>query len=473
MSFGGGSGSSSIAGSTDVVLSSPANNQVLGYNTSLSKWQNQAQASSPYFNVTSYGAVGNGSTNDSAAFTACLAAARATNGTVYLAPGKTYVIAGVFDPTGTTISGYGATVRVMAGTTMSGGGLFQGSSFDVMGLTIDLNKANTTNPANIGAGMAIYIQNTAGWTRPAIIRDVTVKNGYQVGISLSTINVTTNPVNAPASPALIENTVVSGCQWGIMTFCNSDVTVSGCTISGMTQEGVYDFLSRRSAIIGNAVSGCGSHGVVSAYGRDTRIVGNSATGCTGGSGLCIGGGEVTFAASVYWTIADNTCLNNGGGVWAGITVDPTLTGALETPVLSYGSITGNVCSGNQTGIVMTMGKHVAITGNDCSSNTAYGITVNSSNNTVSGNSCSGNNYGIAFFGVNGNHTVGVNGVDGNTTKDYIFDATVPATPVPYRGNGVPAFTAPRGSTYTRLDGGAGTTTYVKETVFADTTWTAK
>ena len=42
MSFGGGSGSSSISGRTDVVLSSPANNQVLGYNSGLSKWQNQA-----------------------------------------------------------------------------------------------------------------------------------------------------------------------------------------------------------------------------------------------------------------------------------------------------------------------------------------------------------------------------------------------------------------------------------------------
>jgi hypothetical protein len=41
MSFGGGSGSSSISGSTDVVLNSPANNNVLGYNSSLAKWQNQ------------------------------------------------------------------------------------------------------------------------------------------------------------------------------------------------------------------------------------------------------------------------------------------------------------------------------------------------------------------------------------------------------------------------------------------------
>ncbi len=50
MSFGGGSGSSSIAGSTDVVLNSPANNQVLGYNTSLAKWQNQTAVSLVAFN---------------------------------------------------------------------------------------------------------------------------------------------------------------------------------------------------------------------------------------------------------------------------------------------------------------------------------------------------------------------------------------------------------------------------------------
>ena len=42
MSFGGGSGTSSIVGSTDVVLNSPANNQVLGYNSGTAKWQNQS-----------------------------------------------------------------------------------------------------------------------------------------------------------------------------------------------------------------------------------------------------------------------------------------------------------------------------------------------------------------------------------------------------------------------------------------------
>jgi len=38
---GGGGGSSSVAGSTDVALSSPQNNQMLGYESSSAKWQNK------------------------------------------------------------------------------------------------------------------------------------------------------------------------------------------------------------------------------------------------------------------------------------------------------------------------------------------------------------------------------------------------------------------------------------------------
>lgn len=40
MGFGGSSGSSSISGSTDVALNSPATNQVLKYNSTTNKWAN-------------------------------------------------------------------------------------------------------------------------------------------------------------------------------------------------------------------------------------------------------------------------------------------------------------------------------------------------------------------------------------------------------------------------------------------------
>ncbi len=45
MGFGGsGGGSASIAGSSDVALNNPANNNVLTYDTSSSKWKNAASA---------------------------------------------------------------------------------------------------------------------------------------------------------------------------------------------------------------------------------------------------------------------------------------------------------------------------------------------------------------------------------------------------------------------------------------------
>ncbi len=47
MSFGGGSGSGSIVGSSDVVINTPANNEVLGYNSGTAKWQNQAKTTGP------------------------------------------------------------------------------------------------------------------------------------------------------------------------------------------------------------------------------------------------------------------------------------------------------------------------------------------------------------------------------------------------------------------------------------------
>ena len=47
MGFGGSGGGSNgnIAGSTDVALNSVTNDQVLAYNTSVSKWQNKTIAS--------------------------------------------------------------------------------------------------------------------------------------------------------------------------------------------------------------------------------------------------------------------------------------------------------------------------------------------------------------------------------------------------------------------------------------------
>ena len=67
MSFGGGGGgSSSIAGSTDVFLSAPANNQVLTYDSGTLKWKNAAGGSVPSGGVTNQVLAKNSSTDGDA-----------------------------------------------------------------------------------------------------------------------------------------------------------------------------------------------------------------------------------------------------------------------------------------------------------------------------------------------------------------------------------------------------------------------
>ena len=105
MSFGGGSGSSSISGSTDVVLSSPANNDVLGYNSGLAKWQNQ-NLSSTYGRIGSaFADISNASGVDPTGATECHAALQTALNACASAGQRAY-LKGIFSTTGTlTITG--------------------------------------------------------------------------------------------------------------------------------------------------------------------------------------------------------------------------------------------------------------------------------------------------------------------------------------------------------------------------------
>ena len=110
MSFGGGSGSGSIAGSTDVVLSSPTNNQILGYNTSLAKWQNQTVSG---FYV-AYAAAPSGG-NDTPILQAAMDALAASNGgQLLLRPGSYSLRSQLKIPNKVTIKGQGRSATTLA-----------------------------------------------------------------------------------------------------------------------------------------------------------------------------------------------------------------------------------------------------------------------------------------------------------------------------------------------------------------------
>lgn len=84
-----------LAGDSDVSISSPSNSQVLTYNASSSKWVNQNPVSTgatDWISVKTYGASGDGTTDDTTAIQNAINAAMANGGATIYFPAGTYVI---------------------------------------------------------------------------------------------------------------------------------------------------------------------------------------------------------------------------------------------------------------------------------------------------------------------------------------------------------------------------------------------
>lgn len=88
MTFNPG-GSGRLSSSDDVLLSSPLDNQVLSYSTSLGKWQNVTANAGLFVNVKNFGALGDGITDDSARIQAAVTAlGGAGGGTLFFPDGE-------------------------------------------------------------------------------------------------------------------------------------------------------------------------------------------------------------------------------------------------------------------------------------------------------------------------------------------------------------------------------------------------
>ncbi|HEV3051576.1 MAG TPA: glycosyl hydrolase family 28-related protein [Longimicrobium sp.] len=154
------------------------------------------------FNVRSstYGAVGNGVANDTAAIQAAVNAAAAVRGTVLIPPG-TYSVTSIQLAPGITVSGYGATLKrpnSQANWTRTlyipetGTGSWNNASdsalLTIEGLTIDGNSANQGSYRNYELQHAHLIflsgnASNAGRLR-VNLRDLVLKNSVADGISL-------------------------------------------------------------------------------------------------------------------------------------------------------------------------------------------------------------------------------------------------------------------------------------------------
>ena len=358
--------------------------------------------------VVSYGARGDGVTDDSAAIQAALNAATSA-GLRTMFPPAVYLLGDdLAVPSGATLVGYGATLKMSAGAAHCAITASGAEDVRVSGLTINMNKSAVTEPATAYDHTADGLLFTGGASR-VTIQDVTVTDGWQYGVYATASGGSLDTVS-------LRNVKVSGCNIGAFTNDGDQVEVVGGSCSDNVQSGLGVSGGSGHRIVGVEAAGNGEHGIYTwQYADDFTI-----QGCR-----CSGNGGAGILASVgtnRWTITGNTCQGND---WHGIDADPRVSGDPETVVDVFGTIAGNVCSGSGIhGIYVNYGRLITISGNVCEGNAHSGVALSGADIVVSDNMLCNNT--VAGIDINfdhvdtsvplmGSHLIGVNYMSGNGT----------------------------------------------------------
>lgn len=302
----------------------------------------------------------------------------------------------------------------------------------------------------------------------------------------------------------ITGNMFSKCQVPIVT--NGDGhAITGNTLytlttgSGEESVGINARDPINCAITGNTIRGAVSNAVINLTNEGgsggSQIVSNTVTGntieCTGGAGSIIRLGSANTTVITDNVISGNTLSGPGQQDLAGIVLNPPAGAS------SYSNkIAGNilVIRGKSQGILIQRSRNVSVQNNTIryeynaasTTETIACIDVNAcSYSVVSGNDfmCTdgfGTNValrGICETAAGTGNAYGPNNHYSGTGRLVSYTPLVllkgSNTFVDERGPGVPAFFAARGSRWSRVDGGAGSSFYVKETDSSSNAWTAK
>ncbi len=259
-----------------------------------------------------FGAIGNGSTDDTAAMNAAALAA-GDWGQIFLNPARTYRVTGSISPrTGQRWFG-GGKITTAAG--------FNFNAFDLVGktdVTIEgLRAESGTLGVAYGSATARFVSAQSGSHRCRV--EGCHITGFQSAVQF----------NSSTDCKAIGNTIVNPYGWGINIQTDADYAeVRGNRISGAVAEhGIYVAGSSGNTVAsvllaGNWVSGCTIDGIQVRYTDDCQVVGNICW-TNGGEGV-----YVTVGAQRTEVRGNLTRNNTGNGIrvhtgTAGDTVDRT------------------------------------------------------------------------------------------------------------------------------------------------------
>jgi parallel beta-helix repeat protein len=317
------------------------------------------------------------------------------------------------------------------------------------------------------------------------VRGNTLRGGY-MGISVDSATndtVTSNTIFG-ASVQAVELAKSSRCTVSANTIDGNGLTVAGIRATNTTPD--------RNAIVGNVIYKCVTSGIEVVNCNRWTLSGN----VIDGNGTMTQG--ILVSASNFTTISGgNTIYNTTGAciLVQGASAHTTITGnTLDQTAATYGinlngstvqyvTITGNTLNGNATGthgVIAAATQFLVVTGNTFHAWTTAAVLLYAASAvtldwiTVTGNYM--NATGGATTDLTGGAVLGVNvvltGNVGPQSGDYPdFKNNVRRLV----GSGTPeaAVVAGIGSIFQRRDGGAATSTYVKESGTGNTGWIAK
>ena len=305
------------------------------------------------FNAAAYGAVGDGVTDDTAAFAAVLADAAQVHGTVRV-PAGTYLTTVTVNKSGVSVIGAGKDVTIIkapatvaasiAGRVLT---VAVANHTRIKDLTIDGNKSAHHSYRPLVYSLLLYKSDDCS------IENVRVINSGQIGIGLSASR------RARISGCEVEgsdwqnittlNNPAGGCDGSVITHCRSKnsgydniqvtavgaVTIEHCDLSGSPFAGIYVATGARNVTLReNRIERCYT-GIDLSFG----MPGGANAGPDSSEGNAIIGNHVTHCENVGIGCASNGTLITGNSVsdiGAGASVTYTLLGQ-KTIIVRGGS----------------------------------------------------------------------------------------------------------------------------------------
>lgn len=355
-----------------------------------------------------YGALGDGSTNDLAAIQAAINAAKTAGGGIVWFPKGTYIVHGYVDldlAHNVTLQGVGAgtiikqtnTTQILGAATASTDGL------TIRDLTLDGNRTVVASTSVFGT----YFQNCTN----LLIHNVRVQNFHSDGIH----------IRLACDGVRIEGCHIENCREnGIYVGAEStsptppkNVTIVGNTIEGTPGDSgngiLFQWGANNCTVSGNTIKSISEYGILVADSTDISIVGNTiisstlcgidvyaATAAFASNNVEIVGNNISYsvqdgirleaaAASngvSRVTISGNSIRNNAMN---GIRIDASLK-AITANVISDNILSTNGGATPHNGIRLILSDYNIISNNEIVDSAGHGIVLEGSSfNIIDGN----------------------------------------------------------------------------------------